>query len=142
LVCRLTAWIAICGLIAGCNSSAPVTPAATATSISTSSGSSSGSGGTGSTPPPPPPPSSSVTLAWVAPTTLTSGAALTDLAGYRLYYGTSPDSLDHALVITDPSVTSVVITALTPGVWYFAASAFDTSGLESSLSNVAQTTIS
>src|SRR5438309_11629995 len=41
-------------------------------------------------PPPPPPTSGTATLSWLAPTTNTDGAALTDLAGYVIYYGPRP----------------------------------------------------
>jgi hypothetical protein len=82
------------------------------------------------------------TLAWVAPNTNTDGSALTDLAGFRIYYGTSASALSQTVTVTNTSVTSYVINNLASGTWYFAVKAVDTSGLESDLSGVGSKTIS
>src|SRR5262245_39192746 len=42
---------------------------------------------------PSPAPSYSTTVTWTAPTLNTDGSALTDIAGYRVLYGTSPANL-------------------------------------------------
>lgn len=77
------------------------------------------------------------TVAWQAPTERTDGSPLTDLAGFRIYYGESRGSLQYVIDVADPGARNWVVTDLTPGTWYFAATAYDTAGAESSRSNVA-----
>ncbi len=78
----------------------------------------------------------SVTLAWTPPTQNTDQSALTDLKGYRVKYGTSAANLNLAIDLPNPGITSVMIEDLAPGTWYFAMSAYNTSNVESDLSNV------
>jgi hypothetical protein len=84
----------------------------------------------------------SADISWTAPTTNTNGSTLTDLAGYDIYYGTSASSLTQKVQVTNVGLTNYVISGLTRGTWYFAVAAYTTAGAESSLSNVASTTIS
>jgi len=81
------------------------------------------------------------TLSWMPPTEKTDGSALTNLAGYKIYYGQSQNNLNQSVTISSPGITSYVISNLTPATWFFAATAYDANGLESSLSNVASKTI-
>ena len=81
------------------------------------------------------------TLSWTAPTTNTDGSTLTDLAGYFIYYGTSPSSLNEVVNVS-PGVNSYVIEGLTTGTWYFAVKSYTNTGAESALSNIASKTIS
>ena len=76
----------------------------------------------------------SVTLSWTAPTKNTDGTALTNLAGYRVHYGTSAGSYTNSVQLPNKSLTSVVIEDLTPARWYFAVKAYNTSGVESTFS--------
>ena len=76
----------------------------------------------------------SVTLSWTAPTKNTDGTALTNLAGYRVHYGTSAGNYTHSVQLPNKSLTSVVIEDLTPARWYFAVQAYNTSGVESTFS--------
>ncbi len=39
------------------------------------------------------------TVSWEAPTTTTTGAALTDLGGYRIYYGISETELSQSVKV-------------------------------------------
>lgn len=75
------------------------------------------------------------TLTWMAPTTNTNGSALTDLAGYHIHYGNSPSALSKVIDVANPGTTSYTVGSLASGTWYFAMSAYTTSGLESALSN-------
>ncbi len=75
----------------------------------------------------------SATVSWTPPTNNTDGSPLTDLAGYKIYYGTAPGSYDEVVDINNPGMTSYVIENLLPGDWYFAMTAYNTSGIESSL---------
>lgn len=82
------------------------------------------------------------TLSWTAPTTNSDGSALTDLAGYRIHYGTSADSLNNEITVSSASEVSYQVTSLAVGTWYFAVTSYTTSGLESSQSSVVSKTIS
>lgn len=81
------------------------------------------------------------TLSWTAPTSNTDGSTLTDLAGYRVYYGTDPGNL-NVVVNVSPGVNTYVIEGLTTGTWYFAVKSYTNTGTESALSNIASKTIS
>ncbi len=75
------------------------------------------------------------TLSWQAPTDRTDGSPLTNLAGFRIYYGTNQSDLRQSVEIRDPGANTWVIENLTAGTWYFAATAFDASGVESARTN-------
>lgn len=63
-----------------------------------------------------------------------------DLAGYKLYYGTSKDKLSN--VIDVGKVTSYTSPDLAAGdTYYFAVSAYDASGNESELSDIVGITV-
>lgn len=81
-------------------------------------------------------------VSWTPPTTNTDGSTLTNLAGYDIYYGTSPSALTEKVQVANIGATSDVITGLASGTWYFAVTAYTSTGTESSLSNVASKTIS
>lgn len=73
------------------------------------------------------------TVAWETPTTNVDGSALTDLAGYRIYYGQRSGDYDHTMEVTDPTQTSVRLSNLARGTWYVSARSYRANGLESSL---------
>jgi hypothetical protein len=83
-----------------------------------------------------PPATGNVTVNWVAPTENTNGTALTDLAGVRIFYGTSPSSLSHMVQVASASETSYTISNLAAGSWYFGGVAYTTSGVQSAMSAV------
>lgn len=56
----------------------------------------------------------------------------TDLAGYRLYWGTQPGQ--HPTMLEVGNVTEAKLN-LAPGVWYMVCTAYNTAGLESLPSN-------
>lgn len=78
----------------------------------------------------------SALLAWTPPTTNTDGTPLTNLAGYRVNYGASAQSLVQAVQIANPATVNYTISNLTPGTWYFGVKAYTTQGAESALSNI------
>lgn len=80
---------------------------------------------------------STATVSWTAPTTNTDGSALTNLASYKVVYGTSATALTQNKVVADPAAVSTSITGLTSGTWFFATRASNTLGVESGNSNVA-----
>jgi fibronectin type III domain protein len=75
-------------------------------------------------------------LTWDPPTTNTDGSAVTPLAGYTIYYGTSANALTQSVVITDATTTTSEITGLASGTWYFAVAAAAADGTQSALSNL------
>jgi hypothetical protein len=81
------------------------------------------------------------TLSWNAPTSNTNGTALTDLSGYRIYYGSSENEMTETVQITNLGVQTYVIENLEPGTWYFAVRAVSSDDTESSLSDVVSKTI-
>jgi hypothetical protein len=79
---------------------------------------------------------------WTAPTTNTNGSSLTNLARFRVLYGTSASSLSQSTTVTDPTLRTTTVSSLSPGTWYFAVRAVNSSGAESDNSNVATKTVS
>ena len=79
----------------------------------------------------------SATLSWTPPTQNTDGSALSNLAGYRVYWGTSQGSYPNSVTISNPGLATYVVDQLTPARWYFVVTAYSSSGVESSPSNVA-----
>ena len=78
-------------------------------------------------------PGNSATLTWDAPTTNADGTPLTDLAGYKIYYGTT--SGNYTEVIDVGNVTTSKVEGLNPGTYYFAVTAYKNSRNESGYSN-------
>ena len=87
------------------------------------------------------PATGNATVNWVPPTENTNGSALTDLAGIRIYYGTSPSSLSKMVQVASPTATSYTIGNLAAGTWYFGGVAYTTSGVQSAMSAVASALI-
>lgn len=77
--------------------------------------------------------SRSASLSWGASSSNVDGTSMNDLAGYRVYYGTSSGNYTNSVDIG--IANSVVIDNLTPGsVYYFVITAYDSSGNESGYS--------
>ena len=81
-------------------------------------------------------------LTWIAPFMNTDGTSLTNLAGFRVYYGISASTLSQTVQIPGPTATFYNITGLGAGTWYFAVSAYATNGSESTRSAVVLKTVS
>jgi hypothetical protein len=77
----------------------------------------------------------SATLAWDAPTTRVDGTPLTNLAGYKIFYGRMSGIYDYEIEVNSPGVSTYVVEDLVSGDWYFALAAYDSAGLESDRSN-------
>jgi len=75
-------------------------------------------------------------LSWTPPTRNTDGTSLTNLAGYRVSYGTSAEALTQTIQIANPGVTRYTVTGLAPGAYHFAVRAYTTGGTESANSNI------
>lgn len=81
------------------------------------------------------------TLTWTAPTENEDGTPLTDLAGFKLYWGTTTGDYPNSVDIPNPATTTYLVENLTPGVWRFVATAYNEAGTESQYSNEAVKTI-
>jgi hypothetical protein len=81
------------------------------------------------------PTNGSATLSWTSPTENTDGTALTNLAGFRIQYGSSPTALTQTIQVANPGLATYVVTGLSSGNWYFAVRAYSSSGAESANSN-------
>jgi len=75
-------------------------------------------------------------LNWTAPTENENGSALTNLAGYKIYYGQSITNLDVSIIVNTPSETSYDIKNLDSNKsYFFCISAYSTAGSESKCSD-------
>src|ERR1700690_2896019 len=81
-----------------------------------------------------------ITLDWDAPTTNTDGTPLTDLAGYKIYYGPTPGNYTTALDVGN--VRTFAVNNLTEGLtYYFSVAAYNSARVESSFSNEVSKTL-
>ncbi|MEJ0038468.1 MAG: putative Ig domain-containing protein [Gammaproteobacteria bacterium] len=83
----------------------------------------------------------SATLSWTPPTTNADGSLLTDLAGFRIYYGNSSGAMNQSMTISDPLTTTGTVSSLGSGTWYFNVKAYTSAGIESSASPTVSKTI-
>jgi hypothetical protein len=81
------------------------------------------------------------TLSWTPPTRNTDGTTLTNLAGYRISYGTSSSSLSNTVTVSNPGISNYVVDNLARGTWYFSIKSYTSSGNESSASAVVSKSI-
>ena len=83
----------------------------------------------------------SATLSWQPPTQNADGTVLIGLSGYKIYYGRSAGALDQVLMLDNPGLTRYVIENLSPATWYFAMTAYNSQGAESTRSTTASKTV-
>jgi hypothetical protein len=70
------------------------------------------------------------------------GSMLTDLAGYRVYYGMDPNRLDQVIDLSVASSVVYTVGNLARGTWYFTISSYTTQGVEGDPSPMVDATIS
>jgi len=75
-----------------------------------------------------------VTLNWAPPTENSDGTPLMDLAGYYIYVGEESGVYLKKITIKNSGITRYVVDNLLPDTYYFAASSFNTFGVEGALS--------
>ena len=83
----------------------------------------------------------STTLSWTPPTQNEDGTMLTDLAGYWIYWGTTPGSYPNSVKIDNPGISSYVVDNLSAGTYEFVATSFNTAQVQSAYSNPATKTL-
>jgi hypothetical protein len=71
------------------------------------------------------------TLSWNPPTENSDGSVLSNLAGYRIYYGRNANSFGQSAVLNNPGLTRYVVENLSPAKWYFTITSVNASGVES-----------
>jgi len=114
----------ICALLFGCESGSP--DASAGTTSETTGGTTASESGT-------------ATVSWTAPAADING--ISNVAGYRIHYGSAAGSLNHVIEVDNAAAVSFTVGDLAPGVWYFAVTDYDADKIESSLSGVVQVTI-
>jgi hypothetical protein len=72
-------------------------------------------------------------LSWAKPTKNVDGSTLTNLSGYKIYYGTASRKYTQTVAVSGAGTLQKTV-ALSPGTWYFSVTAVDTSGAESAYS--------
>ena len=83
----------------------------------------------------------SMTLSWTPPTENTDGTTLTDLAGYRIYFGLSEGNYPNRVEINTAGLSTYVVDNLVPNTYYVVATSVNAVGVESAYSNVAIKTV-
>ena len=81
------------------------------------------------------------TVTWTAPTINSDGTALTNLAGFNVYWGSAAGNLNQTMQVPGSGATNYTVTNLGSGTWYFAVASYTTSGAQSALSSVSSKTI-
>jgi hypothetical protein len=77
----------------------------------------------------------SATLSWTPPTQNSDGSTLTDLNGYKIYYGTKSGAYTNTITINNPGISSYVVDNLPGGnTYYFVITAMNSNGVESNYS--------
>ena len=76
---------------------------------------------------------SSPTLSWVAPSEREDGTGLglSEIASFRIYYGTESGNYSETISIDDHSATQVKIAGIPSGTYYAVMTTVDTDGRES-----------
>jgi hypothetical protein len=82
-----------------------------------------------------------VTLSWQPPTENADGTALTDLKGFKVHYGSASQSYSDTIKVGNPGLTTFVVENLMAGKYFFAITAYNSAGQESSLSPEVSTTL-
>ncbi len=97
--------------------------------------------GTSSGDSPPTASAGAVTINWAPPTENVDGSALMNLAGYHIHYGTASGKYTQTISVSNAGLATYVVSDLTPGKYYFAVAAVNSSGTESPLSSEVSATV-
>ena len=73
-------------------------------------------------------------VTWTAPAQNTDNSPLTDLAGFKVYYGIFPGEYGTPEIINNPGASSFLVENLGVADWFFTVTAFNSMGIESSYS--------
>jgi hypothetical protein len=103
----------------------------------TSGGSTSGNSGSN----PPTASTGNVTINWNPPTQNTDGTPLTNLAGFKIHYGSASQKYTQTITVNNPGLVTYVVANLPAGTYYFAVTAYSATGTESPLSSEVSTKV-
>jgi hypothetical protein len=80
----------------------------------------------------------SLTLQWSAPVTRTDGTplSLSEIDGYRIYYGVSAGNYPNQIDVADGTAQAVTVTDMPVGTYYLVMTTYDNSGNESAYSSM------
>jgi hypothetical protein len=86
---------------------------------------------------------SDVSLSWTAPLEREDNQpiSLSDIAGYKIYYGNTEGNYDKSIDINDGIAEGHTVENLASGTYYFVVTTYDTDGRESRYSTVVQVAI-
>jgi hypothetical protein len=75
-------------------------------------------------------------LSWVAPEQREDGSVmvLSDIAGYRIYYGVEPGNYQSQIDVSDGSAVQAQISGISRGTYYIVLTTIDVDGRESAYS--------
>ena len=78
-----------------------------------------------------------LSLTWVAPSERAdnTGISLSEIAGYRIYYGIETGNYQNQFVVNDGSADHAQIVGVPSGAYYLVMTTIDTEGRESSYSS-------
>jgi len=78
--------------------------------------------------------SKSVSISWTPPTQNDDGSTLTDLAGYKIHYGSASKSYTQSVALTSAGLTRYQLDSLPSGKIFIAMTAVNAQGAESEFS--------
>ena len=86
----------------------------------------------------PPPSAQNINISWVPPVEREDGTPITmaEIAGYRVYYGTSQGKYTNNVDIADRTTMQATLSNLTTGTYYIVMTTYDMDGRESVFSKV------
>ena len=70
-------------------------------------------------------------ISWTSPLLNTDNSTLTDLTGFKFYYGTLPGNYTKSLTVNSPGISSFLIENLSSTTWYFSMTAYNSTNVES-----------
>jgi len=85
------------------------------------------------------PAGSAVALSWDVPTSTQDGQPMAEVAGYNLYYGTSPQT--YSKVLDVGNVRECTLKDLPAGTYYISVTAYDSAGNETEFSEEVTKTV-
>ena len=80
-------------------------------------------------------------MTWQPPALNSDGSPLTDLAAFKVYWGTTPGTYSKSTKISSAAARTYTVGGLTKGTWYFVVTALNSKGVESPYSNVWSKTV-
>ncbi len=84
-----------------------------------------------------------VALSWVAPVEREDGTpiSMSEIAGYRVYFGTSAGNYTNKVDIADSNTMQVILSSLAADTYYIVVTTYDMDGRESAYSTEVLTSV-